>query len=70
MYQKMQDSGIKLVSLLPVEYRSHDAISELMTSKVYSHDHTGNQNRSISLVAAYDVDFSVCMPRILVFCIL
>ena len=34
MFQKVQSSGVKLASLLPVEFRSHEALAELMESKV------------------------------------
>ena len=35
MFQKVQSSGVKLASLLPVEFRSHEALAELMESKVH-----------------------------------
>ena len=35
----LQKSNVKLVSLLPLEYRSHDAVAKLMESKVCSLNH-------------------------------
>ena len=35
MLKKFQASGIKLTTLLPLSHRSHDAVAELMESKVW-----------------------------------